>query len=256
MARVASSKVEVPPAGAVGDEDDRAPSGDHSGWKIDSRRAARDHMRLARRAVGIDRREIERRAVPRHVGMVPGEPDQPAAVRRQPRRAEEIVAAGEDAAGVAARPRSIATMVLTGSPSAVWSSRTPIQRSRRSVDHAVGVAPLPVARGGAGVSGCGAAAPVRWRYRRPSAKLEKMTAPSRTSPRAAAIFVHAGADVEGAGVMSVGAAPSAGAHDHDAALLLRPPFQPVDVAAVEPHLRQRIDWATIRSEVIGDFHEP
>ena len=47
--------------------------------------------------------EIERRAIPRHVGMIPRQPDQPAAVRRQTGRREEIMSADQHPPGLACR---------------------------------------------------------------------------------------------------------------------------------------------------------
>src|SRR5262249_20619955 len=57
-------------------------------------------------------------------------------------------------------------------------------------------------------------------------------------PRAAAVFVHARARVERRRCDVGRAGGCAGAHGYIAALLLRAPFDPVDGAAVEAHLRQ------------------
>ena len=58
-------------------------------------------------------------------------------------------------------------------------------------------------------------------------------------PRAAAVFVHARARVEWRWNHVGRRCALFGAHHHRPALLLRTPFQPVDVSTVEPHVRQR-----------------
>ena len=57
------------------------------------RRRRRSLRRAGRHAVLAERGEIERGAVPRHVGMIPGEPQRASAVGRQAWRGKEIVPA-------------------------------------------------------------------------------------------------------------------------------------------------------------------
>jgi hypothetical protein len=57
-------------------------------------------------------------------------------------------------------------------------------------------------------------------------------------------------------VEALGSHIGAGTHDDVAARLLRPALDPVDVVAVEQHVAEPIASATIRSDVIGERHEP
>ena len=86
--------VEVPPAGAVGavvQDAVRAPLGLHDRLA----RAARDEP--SRRERRRELRDPQLRALPRHPRVVPGQPRDPLAVRRDPRRGVEVVARGEHA---------------------------------------------------------------------------------------------------------------------------------------------------------------
>ena len=68
--------------------------------------------------------------------------------------------------------------------------------------------------------------------------------------------MHAGAGIEACRDDVGDAAVRPGA-DHDAAaVLLRPPLQPIDAAAVKTHVRQHRGLRHDEVEVIGDFQEP
>jgi hypothetical protein len=69
-------------------------------------------------------------------------------------------------------------------------------------------------------------------------KVRKDTGLACHESRGAAIFMHPRAGIKGCGRDIDSDAVAAGAHDHIAALLPRPPFEPVDVISDEPHLRQ------------------
>ena len=121
------------------------------------RSAAARRPRRRRSIVG----EVQRGAVPRHVGMIPGEPDQPVAVGRQPRRAEEIVPADQHAPGLGA-----ATAEIDGDDGVdrlAFGRCGP--RARRSSGCGDGRSTPSANRqsrpraGGSGVSACGSAAP-------------------------------------------------------------------------------------------------
>ena len=129
-------------------------------------------------------------------------------------------------------------MALTGSPRGrvVLAHADPALAAR--VDHAVGEPPLPVARGR------------RRRQRLRRGRVRRLAIEAAVGevgevdravphgPRSAAIFVHARARVVGRR-RDVGLTPIGfGTHHDGAAAFLRPPFQPIDVPAVEPHVRQ------------------
>src|SRR5262252_3611406 len=99
--------VQIPPAATVGNEDDLVAIGRPFWLKYGFGHATRDDSYALRRAARIDVREIQRGAVPRHVGMVPGKPYHPIRVWRQARRTEEIVSACQDAARRCRQPVEI-----------------------------------------------------------------------------------------------------------------------------------------------------
>src|SRR5581483_1051565 len=88
---VARQAIESAPATAVPGEVEvtvRAPLRLEHGAAV----AAGDAARATGRAVGCNARDIERSAVPGHVGQVPGEEGETAAVRRQPGARVEVAA--------------------------------------------------------------------------------------------------------------------------------------------------------------------
>ena len=114
--------IQVPPAGAIGDKVQfaiRRPLRLEDGL-VD---AAGNPFRLRDRSVGVEGADPEFRAVPRHVGMVPGEPSKPASVRADPRRSEEVVTR-DDHLGSGRAVCGKATNVFVGSVSSLWRSRT------------------------------------------------------------------------------------------------------------------------------------
>src|SRR5579883_635273 len=108
------------------------------------------------------------------------------------------------------------------------------------VEHAVAVAPSPSLRSRAclggrrlrrerlGFSLAGALA-----IQTLVGKVRKDACPARYEPRCAAVFVNARADIEAGGRYVSDGAVRTLAHDHVAALLLRPRFEPVDLIAID-----------------------
>ncbi len=201
------------------------------------RGSARDRLRLAHAAVRADRGEMQRGAVPGHVGMVPAQPDQRAAVGRQPRRAEEVVAADQHAARIVRAPGQIhRDDGVDGLAAAAVILAHPDPTVASAIDDAVGETPAAYRVGGR----------CRERLRRSFLRCEaikpaigemrEVDRAIRHQPGATAVFVHAGADVERRRHHVGHAAGAGGAYDHIASLLLRPRLQPVDRAAVEPHV--------------------
>ena len=118
------------------------------------RRSAGDQLGLADGAIVGHRGEVEHGAVPRHVGMIPREPDEPSSVRRQPRRSEEIVPAHQHASGpLAALARVRRGCEIDGDDGidrlavdrVILAHADPAVAAM--VDHAVGKPPLAPARG-------------------------------------------------------------------------------------------------------------
>ena len=107
------------------------------------------------------------------------------------------------------------------------------------VDHAVGKPPISPRRGRCWCERLRLGCAARQSIQAAVGEIGEIDASVRHHPRSAAVFVHARARVVGRR-RDVGRRSVAGvAHDHVAALLLRPPFQPIDIVAVEPHVRQR-----------------
>ncbi len=173
--------------------------------------------------------------------MLPGEPEQRASVGRQSRRCDEIVAADQNLAGIAARLREIngndgvdrlaaRRVVLAHADPAIASA----------IDDAIGISPLMFA----------IARSRRQRLRRRRAvtravepaigEVREIDYAVNDGPRGAAIFVHARAGTERLRrQVCGGGACSIAADDHEAALLLRPALEPVAPVAVETRLRER-----------------
>jgi len=115
------------------------------------------------------------------------------------------------------------------------------------VEHAIAVAPppsllSPVCGGGKGDGrrqGLGVGLAVALPVQALVGKVRKDAHPAGHEPRRAAIFMDARTGIE-AGRRNIRRnAVRTGAHDHVAALLPRPPFEPVDVIPVDANVRQR-----------------
>src|SRR5262249_47805924 len=111
------------------------------------RRSAGDWFELADCAILSDLAQVQPRAVPRHVGMIPGEPCEPPSIRREPRRSIEIVPTREHVSGPTAtteidRDDGIDRLAAAGVALAHADPAATVL-----IDPAVGEAPLPLARG-------------------------------------------------------------------------------------------------------------
>ena len=212
------------------------PSGDHSGWKIDFSRAAGDVPRSADDcAVLVQRGEIQSGAIPWHVGMVPGEPSEAPAIRRQPRRGNEVASIGDDVAWCGAglrqidRDDGIDRLTRAG---VIFTHADPAMAAM--VDDAICELPLAIVRERRWRQRCrltlARAKPVQPAIR----EIRKIEDAKRDCPRAPTIFVHAGAHVERLwhDVCGRSASPTR-AHYDVATLLLRSSLQPVNSLPIE-----------------------
>ena len=204
------------------------PSGAHVGWPIDSRAlAAGDHRA---RAALVDH---EARGVPRHVGVVPLEPAEGAAVGPPPRVGHEVGPATRRPPGsrrlVGGEPHDrVGRLVAVGAVLLLHAQQRGAVRAARRRRRSAG----PAAPSGSGVSGYGLAARARagggagWPSRRTRARRR---APTTRRRRTRARRVRA---FHGAGSTSVTRAVGAAAQDRDAAALLGPALRPPHVVAV------------------------
>ncbi len=225
--------IEVPPAALVGHEIE-LPVGrpgrlhDRLAW------AAGDPSGVAELGILADLGEPELGPVPGHVRVVPAEPGELPAVRAEAGRAEEVVAGGQLAAGVAllVEPDRDDTVDRFARGSVVFAHGE--DASTAGIELEIGVT-QPLVRGR------------RQRYRRARCRqaMEALVGevdrddhavPDRIG--AAAIFVDPRADVEGRR-RQVGGRPVQGpSHQHGAAAFLRPDLEPPGDLAVEHWLRQ------------------
>ena len=230
--------VEIPPARAVGHE--REPRAVGRPFRLEDRFrcAAGNRLRLAQGALGVDFGEIKQRAVPGHVGVIPRQPGEPVSIGREPRRRVEIVPARKHVPGLAPIVEvhrddgidrlAVDRVILAHADPAVAAL----------VDHAVGEPPLPVARGRLRRQRLRRGPVRRLAIEAAVGEIGEIDRPLAHGPGSAAIFVHAGAGVVGFR-NHIGLPPVLLAAHHDgSALLLRAPFQPIDLPAVQPHLRQ------------------
>src|SRR4029453_7790591 len=92
-------RIKIPPAEAIRHEHDLATVGRAFRLEDRFRRSAGDWFGPADCAICSDLAEVEPRAVPRHVGMIPGEPAEPPSIRREPRRRMKILPPRENVYG-------------------------------------------------------------------------------------------------------------------------------------------------------------
>ena len=153
--------------------------------------------RLPQRAVSSDVADVERRAVPRHVGMIPGQPDQTACRRAKAAASRRSRGPREDASRLGAGIGQIdGDDGVDRLACAVWSSRTPIQRLRCwSISPSANRQSRPVL-GGAGVSGSRLAPRRAPPIKAAVGEIGEIERAIRHGPRPAAVFVHAGAHIE------------------------------------------------------------
>src|SRR4029453_1308529 len=140
-------RIKIPPAEAIRHEHDLATVGRAFRLEDRFRRSAGDWFGPADCAILSDLAEVEPRAVPRHVGMIPREPSEPPSIRREPRRRIEIVPAREPVSGPAAVAEidgddGIDRLAVDG---VILAHADPAATAL--IDHAVGEAPLTPARG-------------------------------------------------------------------------------------------------------------
>ncbi len=232
---VASRPIEIPPAVAIRHEIQDVvgrPRRLHDRFASAARRLAD----LGQSAVGADFGRPQPGAVPGHVGMVPAEPGEVLAVGAEARRAEEIVAFGQHPARTltvqaerhdAVHGLALAAMVLAHREDAAAAQ----------VGLEIGIA--QAAGRGQRLRCLARSQPVQPLV----GEIDRDDHAIAHQPGAAAILVHAGADIE-ARRGDVGATVRALRHQHGAAGFLRPRLGPVDHAAVErrlaePDLRRR-----------------
>ena len=94
--------------------------------------------------------EVEPRPIPRHVWMIPSEPGKPLSIRREPRRSIEIVPGRQHLYGpaIVAEIDGYNGINRLAVHRVILAHADPAATVR--VDHPVGEAPLPSARGGLG----------------------------------------------------------------------------------------------------------
>jgi len=221
--------VQVPPAAAVGDEVQQAVG---RPLRLADRfaHAARDHAAVDQAAVRCDIGHPQLGALPGHARVVPAQPGQVAAVRRQARRGIEIVAVDQDRLAAVEADRADRIDRVCLARQVVLAHRD--QALARAVGHEVGVAHGLFLRHhdrlGAILDPVQAVVGV---VREPHrARLHRIGA--------AAVLVHAVAHVEG-GRRELGLAAGALAQQGGAAGFARAAGQPQHVVAVERELRQR-----------------
>src|SRR5262249_53467037 len=197
-----------------------------------------DRLRVAYLPGRIELRDKQYRAVPRHAGMLPGDPKQCATVGRQPWAPNEIVAADQNLAGIAARPGEIdghdgvhclatSRVVLAHADPAITIA----------IDDAVGKSPLTLAIAWSRCQRLGCSLPAH-AVKAAIGEVREIDHAVSNGPRRAAIFVHARAGTETLRrQVRGGRARGIATHHHEAALLLRPALEPVTLVAIGAGLR-------------------
>ena len=235
--RAVALAIEVPPAAAAVRNEIEIAVGRPTRLEHRFVRPARDPARLGHRAIDLDLADPRLGGDPRHVGMIPGEPGQALAIRAYTRRRVEVVARDEDlgrrlsAGEVDARQR---VDHLTGACVVFVDAD---QAAVPPIDHAVGVAQRACrdrcrGEGARGVAGILAIETL-------VGEVREVDGAVLHGERAAAIFVHARADVVGVGIVGrhgIGLAARDGPVDEASSLLLRLELGPVDRVAVERDL--------------------
>ena len=208
-----------------------SPAGDQAGWKIDSLSPPATCRGVAGPAVGIELGQPQVAALPRHARMVPAQPGEPAAVGRQARAGEEVVAAGQH--------RLLAGAQGDGDDRVDRLARGRVvlahgdQPVARRVEHRVGVA-----EGAAAGDGPRRLAAAHAPDPLVGVVAEEELAVGGDDEGAAAVLVHPVAGVEGRRV-DVGAASVGGALDDDVATVLgRPAFAGEDGVAGDRDLAE------------------
>src|SRR5207302_1079639 len=108
-----------------------------------------------------------------------------------------------------------------------------------AIDDAIRKAPLGLARERGRRQPLRMAGPGALAVETPIAEIGEDDDATRHPPGTAAVFMHARTRAVGLRGHLRDIAPSPiGADDDQTALLLRPPLQPIDVIAIDPHLRQ------------------
>ena len=227
--------VQVPPAGAVADEVQRAvrrPLGLGDRLVV----TAGGQVALSERAVLAERRDAQPGRVPWHVRVVPLEPRQPQAVGRRARRGQEVGALVQHALGRRSPSSGTSTMAATGIALAAVVLADGEEPTARRIEAQVGVAVRTVRRD---------------RLRRVVARIQPVQAtvddvrehrcPAGDGVCTATVLVDTRPDVERRR-REVGGVAVAGAPDQDApAALGRATLDPVDVVAVDPRIAQPDD---------------
>src|SRR6185369_5949703 len=238
--------VEVPEPGPVRGEEQlpgRRPAGleDRFG-------AAAGHLGHVREAAGlVEARRVQRGAVPWHVRVVPGQPDQGRAIRGQMRARYEVGAAaqhGHVAAGQIYGNQGVDRLAAAGVILAYADQPVPAR-----VDGDVGVAHAGVV--GQLLRGFGWAYPVKVLIFEIDEVDGGVVADGQ---RAAAVFVDAAADVDRHRRDLAGGAVRRAADQGLPAALGRPALKPVDVRTRDQRPAQR--YAAGDQEVGGERRDP
>ncbi len=209
--------------------------------------AAGNPANLAQAAIVANFGRRQRGAVPGHVGMIPAEPGELPAVWAEAGRAEEVVALGQDPAGILAiqADRDDAVDRLTAAAMILADRK---DAPAGGVRLEIGIAQLAIAFRGQRLRRRPAIDPMEALV----GEVRRHDHAVRHQPGAAAIFVHARADVE-ACRRDVGTAVGPLPDQYGPTTFLRPRLGPVDQAAVEtglaePDLRRRHQlWRDRRS---------
>ncbi len=233
--RSVDQPVQVPPAAPVADQVE-VPSGDHSGWTIDS--SGPPAARVASPSVpsGSNAATCKPGRVPRHVRVIPFEPGEARPVRRQPRRRDEVRALDEDARVAAVERDGHDRVDRLAAAGVVLADG--VEAAPGDVGPQVGVAPRALRRDRDG------ARTARVEPVQPAVgEVREDDRPAGDDVRPAAVLVHAGPDVERrrgqVGRRAVGGGP-----DEDVpAAFGRPFLEPEHVVAVDPRLAQPDDVA-------------
>ena len=225
--------VQIPPAAAVGHEVQQA-AGRPLGLADRLVQAAGDQAAVDQAAVLRDVGHPQFRALPGHARMVPAQPGQLAPVRGQARRRIKIVAVDEDGFTAIEAHRADRVDRIGFAGQVVFAHRD--QAIPRTVGHEVGVAHGFFSRDHDGLAA---------RLDPVQVVVGEMREPDRALVhriRAAAVLVHAGADVKrdrrefGGGIGAIAGAPALQGH---AARFAGAAGQPQHICTVERDVRQR-----------------